>query len=306
MTAMALQDAAGRRRSPATLPDFHAGRPPRNKGLRYPADPPSVEEIVAVMRQAGTTTQGLRMRALIVVLWRAGLRIGEALALTETDLDERRGSVLVRHGKGDKRREVAWTTGAGSSCTRGSGGASLCPWARCCASPADPPQAGPVGGLGRPRPAAAPCRSGGRAPTLRAASAASRSRRRDGSRGRVAERHPAAARPRQPRHHLGLPRRHRQRRDHRRRPRAAPAHAAGHRRPADLNNARRRVPARRHRTAPRPEEQRRSPPRGAAESRPKQKRKLRAGWTMDEQLLSSRSAFVVAARGAPRPRSRRA
>ena len=106
MTAMALQDAAGRRRSPATLPGFHVGRPPRNKGPRYPADPPNVEEIVAVMRHAGTTTQGLRVRALIVVLWRAGLRIGEALALTETDLDERRGSVLVRHGKGDKRREV--------------------------------------------------------------------------------------------------------------------------------------------------------------------------------------------------------
>src|SRR3954454_19230543 len=106
MTAIVLLDAAGRRRSPATMPGYHAGRPPRNKGLRYPADPPSVEEIVAVMRQAGTTTQGLRARGLIVILWRAGLRIGEALALTESDLDDRRGSVLVRHGKGDKRREV--------------------------------------------------------------------------------------------------------------------------------------------------------------------------------------------------------
>ena len=36
-----LLDAAGRRRSPATLPGFHAGRPPRNKGMRYPADPPT-------------------------------------------------------------------------------------------------------------------------------------------------------------------------------------------------------------------------------------------------------------------------
>jgi hypothetical protein len=30
-----LCDAAGRRRSPATMPGFHAGRPPRNKGHRY-------------------------------------------------------------------------------------------------------------------------------------------------------------------------------------------------------------------------------------------------------------------------------
>ena len=42
-------DRAGRRRSPAAMPGFLAGRPPRNKGLRYPADPPKVEEIIAVM-----------------------------------------------------------------------------------------------------------------------------------------------------------------------------------------------------------------------------------------------------------------
>jgi len=41
-----------------------------------------------------------------VVMWRAGLRIGEALALTESDLDPDRGAILVRHGKCDKRREV--------------------------------------------------------------------------------------------------------------------------------------------------------------------------------------------------------
>jgi site-specific recombinase XerD len=45
-------------------------------------------------------------RALVAVLWRAGLRISEALALNETDVDERRGSLLIRHGKGDKRREA--------------------------------------------------------------------------------------------------------------------------------------------------------------------------------------------------------
>jgi hypothetical protein len=53
-----LLDAAGRRRSPATMPAFHAGRPPRNKGMRYPADPPTVEEIVAVMRAAAETMHG--------------------------------------------------------------------------------------------------------------------------------------------------------------------------------------------------------------------------------------------------------
>lgn len=78
-------DAAGRRHSPATLPGYHAGRAPGNKGRRCPADPPRVEEIVAVMRQAGERPAGLRVRGLIVVLWRAGLRVSEALALTEGD-----------------------------------------------------------------------------------------------------------------------------------------------------------------------------------------------------------------------------
>jgi site-specific recombinase XerC len=106
-----LLDRAGRRRSPATMPGFHTGRPPGNKGLRYPADPPKVEEIIAVMRAAGDGAHGRRLRALIVILWRAGLRIQEALALAEADLDQRRGALLVRRGKGGRRREVgmdAW------------------------------------------------------------------------------------------------------------------------------------------------------------------------------------------------------
>jgi hypothetical protein len=41
-----LLDAAGHRRSPATMPGYHRGWPPRNKGEQYPADPPAVEEIV--------------------------------------------------------------------------------------------------------------------------------------------------------------------------------------------------------------------------------------------------------------------
>src|SRR3954451_2397432 len=106
MSASVLLDAAGRRRSPATLPGRHCGRPPRNKGRQYPADPPTVEEVIAVMRSAGASPAGLRVRALIVILWRAGLRISEALALAESDLDRTTGAVLVRRGKGGKRREV--------------------------------------------------------------------------------------------------------------------------------------------------------------------------------------------------------
>jgi site-specific recombinase XerD len=97
---------AARRCSPAIEPGFHAGRPPRNKGRRYPADPPRVEEIVRVLREAGDRPHGRRLRGLVVVMWRTGVRISEALALNEGDLEPGRGAILVRRGKGGKRREV--------------------------------------------------------------------------------------------------------------------------------------------------------------------------------------------------------
>ncbi len=114
-TSSQLFDAAGRRRSPATLPGHHAGQAPRNKGRLYPADPPTVDEIVAVMREAPRDRYGLRLRALIVILWRGGLRIQEALSLTESDLDQRRGGVLIRFGKGGRAEKSASTRGRGTN-----------------------------------------------------------------------------------------------------------------------------------------------------------------------------------------------
>jgi site-specific recombinase XerD len=103
--------------SPSTTPSHSAhreilGAPAhsvsdrRIRARRYPADPPTVEEIVAVLHQAGDRPSGLRLQALIIILWRAGLRISEALQLAETDLEAERGAILVRRGKGGKRREV--------------------------------------------------------------------------------------------------------------------------------------------------------------------------------------------------------
>ena len=59
-----------------------------------------------MMREAGPGPFADRVRGLIAILWRAGLRISEALALTESDLDPKTGSALVRAGKGGKRRIV--------------------------------------------------------------------------------------------------------------------------------------------------------------------------------------------------------
>lgn len=54
-----LVDITGRLRSPATTPGHWAGCAPPNKGLRFPADPPTVEEIslsCAKLGQARTRT----------------------------------------------------------------------------------------------------------------------------------------------------------------------------------------------------------------------------------------------------------
>lgn len=115
------------------MPGYHRGRPPRNKGEQYPADPPTVEEIVAVMRILGDRPDGERLRALIVLLWRAGLRISEALALQESDLDRPRGAVLVRRGKGGRRREVGMDRWDGTRSTHGSRSAMSSQSARCSA-----------------------------------------------------------------------------------------------------------------------------------------------------------------------------
>ena len=88
--------------------------------MRYPADPPPVEEIVAVMRTAGDGAHGQRLRGLIVVLWRAGLRIQEALALGEVDLDPAAARFWFGAARAAAAARSAWTTGAGNNCSRGS------------------------------------------------------------------------------------------------------------------------------------------------------------------------------------------
>lgn len=56
---------------------------------------------------------GIRNRALIAVMWRSGLRLGEALALRTKDVDLENCFLTVQHGKGDKRRVVGVDAGTG-------------------------------------------------------------------------------------------------------------------------------------------------------------------------------------------------
>ena len=78
-------------------------RPRRRLG---PAQRLSEGEILALLKACPDDASGVRLAALIAVGWRSGVRIQEALDLIPGDLDHIRGTVHVRHGKGDRERKV--------------------------------------------------------------------------------------------------------------------------------------------------------------------------------------------------------
>lgn len=87
-------------------------QPTRARRHRLEADLLTRREIEAVIEQCpvGSWT-GVRNRTLIVLLWRTGLRISEALALREKDVDFVEGRLVVQRGKGGKRRVVGLDQG---------------------------------------------------------------------------------------------------------------------------------------------------------------------------------------------------
>jgi integrase len=77
-----------------------------NRGTKQAAEVFTPEELAELLKQCNDGSTGQRNRALIVLGWRAGLRISEALALKVADLTEAQQTIRVRHGKGDKARTV--------------------------------------------------------------------------------------------------------------------------------------------------------------------------------------------------------
>jgi integrase len=97
-----------------------AGGRDHNEGVvvRLPEHALSSAEIEALLRACSRRAPtGIRNAALIAVLWRCGLRLGEALDLWPQDVDLDDGTLIVQHGKGGRRRVVGLDAGTCSLIT---------------------------------------------------------------------------------------------------------------------------------------------------------------------------------------------
>ena len=106
MVEEVLFDARGYIRPEQTKSYYRKGKPSPNKGKTYPPEPPTAADIVKLIQACPNTAKGRRQRALMTTLWRTGMRISEALDLVESDLNQEEKTILIRRGKGGKRRTV--------------------------------------------------------------------------------------------------------------------------------------------------------------------------------------------------------
>ncbi|WP_281966297.1 tyrosine-type recombinase/integrase [Serinicoccus marinus] len=87
--------------------------PPTNKGRTFAPEPLTEAEARDLLGAIPTrSASGLRLRALVAVMFGAGLRVQEALDLRPTDVDNDACQVTVRSGKGGRRRVVSIDRGS--------------------------------------------------------------------------------------------------------------------------------------------------------------------------------------------------
>src|SRR5438132_9998176 len=131
-----------------------AHRPSRrhaNAGRRFPAEILTPDEVRALIKACSNRAPtGVRNRALLVLLYRGGLRVAEALRLRPKDLDRAAGTVTILVGKGGKRGPSGSTrarspSSSGGSTRAQSGGSAggLRSSARCTVSQSRAPTSAP-------------------------------------------------------------------------------------------------------------------------------------------------------------------
>lgn len=89
------------------------GRPTEVSFIKFPKQYSPLPTVLS-QQEVDALLQGLRRpvyQAIAMVLYGTGLRIDEALSLEVGDIDGQRGVLRVRHGKGDRAREVKLSSG---------------------------------------------------------------------------------------------------------------------------------------------------------------------------------------------------
>jgi integrase/recombinase XerD len=95
--------------------DARSDSPPmrrRRPRRRFPPEVLANAEVLALLGACGDHLTGVRNRALLALLYRGGLRLGEAIQLRPKDLDLENGAVRVLYGKGGHSRTVGIDPGA--------------------------------------------------------------------------------------------------------------------------------------------------------------------------------------------------
>ena len=91
---------------------WNIGRKGKYKGKKFPVEvltPAEMERLIKGASNCAPT--GIRNRAMLVLGYRAGLRLGEVLALYPKDIDMETGVINILRGKGNKQRIAALDLG---------------------------------------------------------------------------------------------------------------------------------------------------------------------------------------------------
>jgi site-specific recombinase XerD len=98
-----LLDRLGRPYTSMMLPGLRIGKPPPNKGETYEPELYTRDEVKTLMRAMGRGLAGVRDRAILTVMYRAGGRVTETLKIRPQDVRVDRGEIYFRYGKGNKK-----------------------------------------------------------------------------------------------------------------------------------------------------------------------------------------------------------
>jgi site-specific recombinase XerD len=71
-----------------------------------PIQPITIQEVKKMINKCPPDLQGVRDKAILLTLVDTGIRASELLQLNIDDFNQVQGSLLIRHGKGDKTRKV--------------------------------------------------------------------------------------------------------------------------------------------------------------------------------------------------------